>query len=181
MMDNWNKLSFQQCFWVMVTSYGLKNPTHFGLWMSPMNDSECCHFFLHIVLFILMQRHHRHVGGKNIGIVFVQCIKCLLQMNCARVMLCRWLTYTVPPKVPQSAVVSSTQKIDIPIMAAAGMLVAVTRNTDALWKLAPQAGIILTHCMSMPTLLDHFLNRKNKPLSKWENHGHRHHVLLQPS
>ena len=55
------------------------------------------------------------------------------------------LTYTVPPEVPKATVVSASQNIDISMIAAAGMLIAVTWGPAALRELSPQTRTILTH------------------------------------
>lgn len=66
------------------------------------------------------------------------------------VAVCEALTHAVPPEVPQTAVVSPPQDVHMPIMAAAGVLVAVTRGPAALWEPSPQAGTALTHSCHGP-------------------------------
>lgn len=67
------------------------------------------------------------------------------------------LTHVVPPEVPQTAVLSSSQDVDVSIVAAAGVLVAITRRPAALGEPSPQTGITLTHHWHPPLSLDHFL------------------------
>lgn len=55
------------------------------------------------------------------------------------------LTHAVPPEVPQTAAVSSSQDIDMSIRAAAGMLVAVTWGQAALGEPSPQAWTTVAH------------------------------------
>lgn len=79
------------------------------------------------------------------------------------------LTHAVPPEVPQTAVVSSSQDVDISVVAAAGVLVAVTWRLAALRELSPQAGT-LTHSWHRPLSLDHFLeDAKSEYLEKLLN------------
>lgn len=79
------------------------------------------------------------------------------------------LTHAVPPEVPQTAVVSSSQDVDISVVAAAGVLVAVTWRRAALRELSPQAGT-LTHSWHRPLSLDHFLEEaKSGYLEKLQN------------
>ncbi len=67
------------------------------------------------------------------------------------------LTYAVSPKVPQTAAVSASQDVDVSIMAAAGVLEAVTWGPAALREPSPQTGTTLTHSWHCPLSLDHFL------------------------
>lgn len=79
------------------------------------------------------------------------------------------LTHAVPPEVPQTAVVSSSQDVDISVVAAAGVLVAVTWRRAALRELSPQAGT-LTHSWHRLLSLDHFLEEaKSGYLVKLQN------------
>lgn len=55
------------------------------------------------------------------------------------------LTDAVPPEVPQTAAVPSTQDVDVSIEAAAGVFVAVTWCPAALRELSPQTWTVLIH------------------------------------
>lgn len=68
------------------------------------------------------------------------------------------LTDIVFPEVPQAAVLSASQDIDVCIVAAAGMLVAVARGQAASQgELFPQTGVILTHTWHPSLSLEHLL------------------------
>lgn len=75
--------------------------------------------------------------------------------------LCAGLTHVVPPEVPQTAAVSSSQDIDISIRAAAGVLVPVEWGLAALGEPSPQARITPTHCWHSPVSADSFLKPNN--------------------
>lgn len=85
-------------------------------------------------------------------------------MNCA---LSLALTDAVPPEVPQTAVLSSSQDIDISLIAAAGVFVAVTWGLAALGEPSPQTGTTLTHNWHPPLSLDHFLKEETPTCSEY--------------
>lgn len=61
------------------------------------------------------------------------------------------LTDAVPPEIPQTAAVSSSQDIDMSVGAAAGVLVAVMWCPAALRELSPQTWTVLIHHSIVPS------------------------------
>lgn len=61
------------------------------------------------------------------------------------------LTDAVPPEVPQTAAVSSSQDVDVSVGAAAGVLVAVAWCPAALRELSPQTWTVPVHHSIVPS------------------------------
>ena len=98
--------------------------------------------------------HHRWYTCHSLGTVDIQKFSKLESVAV--------LTHTVLPEVPQTAIFSATQDIDISTKAAAGVLVAVTRGPAALRELPPQARITLTHSWNPSISPDHFLKEARR-------------------
>lgn len=68
------------------------------------------------------------------------------------------LTHVVFPEVPQTSVLSASQDVDVCIVAAAGVLVAVAWGQAASQgELFPQTGVVLTHTWQPSLSLEHLL------------------------
>lgn len=77
------------------------------------------------------------------------------------ILVCAGLTHAVPPEVPRTASVPSSQDVDVSVAAAAGVLVAVPGGLTALGKLSPEGRAILTHGRHCgPASVDWFLQHR---------------------